>query len=210
MYITRTLEAFVSTAANQFPVVLVTGARQVGKTTLLRRLSQTDRTYVTLDDPLVLRLAKTDPALFMQRFPPPVLIDEIQYAPELLPYIKMAADRTHQPGLFWLTGSQQFHLMQGVSESLAGRVAVIHLMGLSRREILGQSQDSRPFVPTPEEIERRISAGGRLTLKELYRLIWRGSFPAVALDDNVDRDLFYGSYVQTYLPARCARPGPRG
>ena len=199
MYITRTLEAFVSTAANQFPVVLVTGARQVGKTTLLRRLSQTERTYVTLDDPLVLSLAKTDPALFMQRFPPPVLIDEIQYAPELLPYIKMAADRTHQPGLFWLTGSQQFHLMQGVSESLAGRVAVIHLMGLSRREMLGQSQDSHPFLPTPEEIERRISTGGRLTLKELYRLIWRGSFPAVALDDNVDRDLFYGSYVQTYL-----------
>ena len=89
--------------------------------------------------------------------------------------------------------------MQGVSESLAGRVAVIHLMGLSRREILGQSQDSRPFVPTPEEIERRISAGGRLTLKEFYRLIWRGSFPAIALDNNVDRDLFYGSYIQTYL-----------
>ena len=91
----------------------------------------------------------------MQRFPPPVLIDEIQYATELLPYIKMAADRAGEPGLFWLTGSQQFHLMKGVSESLAGRVAVLHLLGLSRRELLGQGLDASPFVPTPEEIARR-------------------------------------------------------
>ena len=104
MYVPRTLEPFVIRAAQQFPVVLLTGARQVGKTTLLRRLSQEGRAYVTLDDPLVLTLAKTDPALFMQRFPPPVLIDEIQYATELLPYIKMAADRAGEPGQFWLTG----------------------------------------------------------------------------------------------------------
>ena len=166
MYVTRTLEAFLTTAANQFPALLVTGARQVGKTTLLRHLSLAERAYVTLDDPLVLSLAKTDPALFMQRFPPPILIDEIQYATELLPYIKMAADQAHQPGLFWLTGSQQFHLMQGVSESLAGRVAVVHLLGLSRQELLGQSQANRPFLPAPEEIQSRISSGNRLTLKE--------------------------------------------
>jgi len=199
MYVPRTLEPFVTRAAEQFPVVLLTGARQVGKTTLLRHLSQEDRTYVTLDDPLVLSLAKTEPTLFMQRFPPPVLIDEIQYAPELLPHIKMAADRAQRPGLFWLTGSQQFHLMKGVSESLAGRVAVIHLLGLSRRELLGQGREARPFLPTPEEIQRRIGAGGKLTLKELYRLIWRGAFPAIALNDAVERDLFYSSYVQTYL-----------
>jgi predicted AAA+ superfamily ATPase len=199
MYAPRTLEAFVTTAANQFPVVLITGARQVGKTTLLRHISQVDRTYVTLDDPLVLSLAKTDPALFMQRFPPPVLIDEIQYAVELLPYIKMAADRTHQPGMFWITGSQQFHLMQGVSESLAGRVAVIHLLGLSLAERLGRGLESRPFLPTPDEIRHRINSSAPLTLKELYRVIWRGSLPAIALNDAVDRDLFYGSYVQTYL-----------
>ena len=155
MYVARTLEAFVMKAAQQFPVVLLTGARQVGKTTILRHLSQGERTYVTLDDPLVLSLAKTDPALFMQRFPPPVLIDGIQYAAELLPHIKMAADRSGLPGLFWLTGSQQFHLMQGVSESLAGRVAVIHLLGLSRRELLGQGLDAPPFLPKPEEIGRR-------------------------------------------------------
>ena len=163
------------------------------------RLSQGARTYVTLDDPLVLSLAKSDPALFMQCFPPPVLIDEIQYAPELLPYIKMAADRAGQPGLFWLTGSQQFHLMAGVSESLAGRVAVLHLLGLSRPELLGQGQDAPPFLPTPEAITRRSTQRSKLTLKELYRLIWRGALPAIALNDAVERDLFYSSYVQTYL-----------
>ncbi len=199
MYAPRTLEPTVTGAAQQFPVVLLTGARQVGKTTLLRRLSQGERTYVTLDDPLVLNLAKTDPALFLQRFPPPVLIDEIQYAPELLPYIKMAADRTSQPGLFWLTGSQQFHLMQGVSESLAGRVAVLHLLGLSRPELLGQGLDAPPFWPTPVEIARRSTQRSKLTLKELYWLIWRGALPAIALNTAVERNLFYSSYVQTYL-----------
>ena len=198
MYVARTLEAFVTKATQQFPVVLLTGARQVGKTTLLRHLSQGTRAYVTLDDPLVLNLAKTDPALFMQRFAPPVLIDEIQYATELLPYIKMAVDRAGEPGLFWLTGSQQFHLMKGVSESLAGRVAVLHLLGLSRRELLGQGRDALPFVPTPEEIARRTTQA-RLTLKELYRMIWRGTLPAIALNETADRDLFYSSYVQTYL-----------
>jgi hypothetical protein len=135
----------------------------------------------------------------MQRFPPPALIDEIQYAPQLLPYIKMEVDRSRKPGLFWLTGSQHFHLMKGVSESLAGRVGVVQLLGLSRREIMGMSMESKPFVPRPAVIGRRLKTGGRLTLKELYRLIWRGSYPAVALDKRADRDLFYASYVQTYV-----------
>jgi predicted AAA+ superfamily ATPase len=213
MYVPRTLEPFIARVAQQFPVILLTGARQVGKTTLLRHLGQEGRAYVTLDDPLVLSLAKTDPALFMQRFPPPVLVDEIQYATELLPYIKMAADRAGEPGLFWLTGSQQFHLtpapapvgaaagagVKGVSESLAGRVAVLHLLGLSRRELLGQGLDATPFVPTPEEIARRSVQARKLTLKDLYRLIWRGTLPAIALNAAVERDLFYSSYVQTYL-----------
>lgn len=199
MYIERTLETFINTAASQFPVLLVTGARQVGKTTILRHLSEAARAYVTLDDPLVLNLAKTEPALFLQRFPPPVLIDEIQYAPELLPYIKMMVDERQQPGLFWLIGSQQFHLMKGVSESLAGRVAIVHLLGLARREIVAQREPTPPFLPTPEITSPRLATGKLLTLKELYGLIWRGAFPAIALNDALDRDLFYGSYVQTYL-----------
>ncbi|HPQ70427.1 MAG TPA: ATP-binding protein [bacterium] len=199
MYFNRTLEKFVGKAAKQFPVLLVTGARQVGKTTFLQHLSRQNRTYVSLDDPMVLNLAKSDPALFMQRFTPPLLIDEIQYAPELLPYIKMAVDRARKPGLFWLTGSQQFHLMKGVSESLAGRVGVIHLFGFSRRELLRQSEASRPFIPEPKEIQARMDTGGAMTLQQLYRLIWRGSLPAIALNAQMDRDLFYGSYLQTYL-----------
>lgn len=199
MYVPRTLERYVKKAARQAPVLLVTGARQVGKTTLLRRASARGRTYVTLDDPLVLRLAREDPALFVQRFPPPVLIDEIQYAPALLPHIKMAVDKARKPGLFWLTGSQQFHLMKGVSESLAGRVGVVQLLGLSRRELLRRPGESQPFLPRPARIQKLHASGGRLGLKALYELIWRGSFPAIALNRKADRDLFYGSYVQTYL-----------
>lgn len=195
MYVSRTLEAFV--ASCRFPVLMVCGARQVGKTTLLKHASQSDRTYVTLDDPLVQSLAREDPALFMQRFAPPVLIDEIQYAPQLLPYIKMAVDRERTPGQFWLTGSQHFHLMQGVSESLAGRVGIVQLLGLSRRERLGRA--AGPFLPTPDAVGDRVRTGGSLGLKDLYRTIWRGDFPAIALDEQMDWGLFYSAYLQTYL-----------
>lgn len=198
MYLPRTLEGYIRKAARRMPVLLVTGARQVGKTTLLRHASGKGRTYVTLDDPLALRLAREDPALFLQRFPPPVLIDEIQYAPGLLPLIKLAVDRERRPGLFWLTGSQHFQMMKGVSESLAGRVGVVRLLGLSRRELQGDAA-APPFVPVPAALRRRAAAGGRLEVAPLYDLIWRGSLPAIALDRKADWQLFYGSYVQTYL-----------
>ncbi len=197
-YVERTIGSHLISASGQFPVVLVTGARQVGKTTVLRKMSEPGRTYISLDDPRLLTLAKSDPALFFQRFRPPVLIDEIQYAPELLPYIKMEADETRLPGLFWITGSQHFHLMKGVSESLAGRVAILRLLGLSRRERIGHA-DAGPFLPEPAQLAERVEDGGKLALRELYRLIWRGSFPAIALNPDTDRDLFYGSYLQTYL-----------
>lgn len=199
MYIPRTLEASVDAASLQFPVILITGARQVGKTTLLKHLAKDSRTYVTLDDPMVLKLAKEDPPLFFQKYPPPLLIDEIQYAPDLLPYIKMHVDNTRQPGQFWLTGSQQFHMMKGVSESLAGRVCIFHLMGFSRRELAGQSQESRPFLPLPGTVAALTATGGKLLLPELYRLIWKGAFPAIALDDTTNWQWFYSSYVSTYL-----------
>lgn len=198
MYIARTIANHLARASGQFPVVLVTGARQVGKTTVLREMSKPGRTYVTLDDPRLLTLAKSEPALFFQRFRPPLLIDEIQYAPELLPFIKMEADASRKPGLFWLTGSQQFHMMKEVSESLAGRVAVLRLLGLSRRETLGQA-DAGPFLPDPAQVSARSRYGAPLTLMELYRCIWRGSFPAIVLNPDMDKDLFYGSYLQTYI-----------
>jgi hypothetical protein len=179
-------------------VLLVTGARQVGKTTLLRHAAARGRAYVTLDDPLVLNLARNDPALFVQRFRPPVLIDEIQYAPALLPHIKMIVDEERKPGLFWLTRSQHFHLMKGISESLAGRVGIVRLLGLSRRELL-RAPATPPFVPSPAAIRKRLGSGGKLGLGALFDLIWRGSLPAIATDKRTDWSLFYGSYVQTYL-----------
>ena len=199
MYTERTLQNFFEKASSQFPVMLVTGARQVGKATFLQHLAAENRTHVTLDDPLLLSLAKDDPALFMQRFAAPVLIDEIQYAPELLPHIKMGVDRDRKPGQFWLTGSQQFHLMSGVSESLAGRVGIVQLLGLSRLECLGRGREVAPFLPVPNQIQLRRDQNEKLSLKQLYKIIWRGSFPAIALSDEMDRDLFFSSYVQTYL-----------
>jgi predicted AAA+ superfamily ATPase len=199
IYTHRTLEKLFIKAALQFPVMLITGARQVGKTTFLRHMGQKKRAYVTFDDPLVRDFARKDPALFMQRFTPPVTIDEIQYAPELLPYIKMEADKNRGPGLFWLTGSQQFHVMKGVSESLAGRVGITRLLGFSHREKIGQGEKSKAFLPLPAKIKKEAETGTVLSLKELYRMIWRGSFPVIALDENINRDLFYSSYVQTYL-----------
>jgi predicted AAA+ superfamily ATPase len=197
MYIPRTVEQPILKTSGRFPVLLVTGARQVGKTTLLRHLCEQERKYVTLDDPMVLNLARQDPALFMQRFPAPVLIDEIQYAPELLPYIKMAVDNNRAPGRFWLTGSQQFHVMKNVSESLAGRVGILDLLGLSRQESIGQGKSQKPVLPGLE-LFQGITASS-LSLQELYTVIWRGSFPTMALDGDMERDVFLRSYVQTYL-----------
>lgn len=197
MYFARSLEPSVVAASVQFPVVLLTGARQVGKTTLLRKLCGPERTYVTLDDPLLLSLAKNDPALFLQRFQPPLLIDEVQYAPELLPHIKMLADGSRGRGLVWMSGSQQFHLMQGVTESLAGRAAILRLLGMSRLELAGKGPANRPF--TPGQIWAASEHSEAVDLRTLFREIWRGSLPGLALDDTADRDLFWSSYVQTYL-----------
>lgn len=144
-------------------------------------------------------LLRSGPALFMPRFRPPVLIDEIQSAPGLLPSIKMAVDQDRKPGMFWLTGSQPFQWMKGGSESLAGRVGIINLLGFSRQEILGQGGKSKPFLPLVKEVQKRVKQRTPTTRKELFKLIWRGPFPANAISEDLDRDLFYGSYVQTYL-----------
>jgi uncharacterized protein len=199
VYRDRTLEPFFLKVSGQFPVLFLTGPRQVGKTTLLRHICGNERTYVTLDDPMILDLAKHDPGLFLQRFKPPVLIDEIQYAPELLPYVKMLVDQKGEPGMFWFTGSQRFHLMKGVSESLAGRVGIVNMLGFSRWEYEGIKEEILPFLPEEKALEQREKYSTSLSLKYLYRLIWRGSFPAIMINAELDRNLFYSSYVQTYL-----------
>jgi len=206
-YLPRSLARFITTASRQFPVLMLTGPRQVGKTTLLKSLcedgvaAQPARRYVTLDNPLMLALAREEPALFLQRFPPPVLIDEIQYAPGLLPLIKEAVDASGKKGQVWLTGSQPFHLMQNVGESLAGRVAVMHLQGLSLGESLGHGAQLQPFLP---ENSSTVAPGALVSppaapLNWVFERIWRGSFPALHVEDAPDRDLFYASYLQTYL-----------
>ena len=193
MYLQRTLESFFKQIQKQFPVMLLTGPRQIGKTTLLKHLCGKERSYVTLDDPLVCSLAKEDPALFMQRYKTPLLIDEIQYAPGLLPYIKMAADKDREAGLFWLTGSQQFHLMKNVSESLAGRIGIVNMLGLSNCELDGKPKCD-PFLPKPGNTSK-----GKMDLKATYKRIWRGSFPGIATNAKMDWNAFYGSFIQTYL-----------
>ncbi|HHN64696.1 MAG TPA: ATP-binding protein [Nitrospirae bacterium] len=198
MYLQRTIEKFLRKAARHFPVILITGARQVGKTTLLKTLAEPERKYITLDDPVVLQLAKTDPALFFQRYKTPLIIDEIQYAPELLPYIKMMVDRTGKKNLFWLTGSQHFHIMKGLTESLAGRVAILHLMGFSFSESKGEGLKVKPFLPK-NKISVKDALEDRLSLMDVYSHIFRGSFPALHVEPEMDWNLFYSSYVQTYL-----------
>ena len=199
MYIKRNIEQTINRISNQFKVLLLTGARQVGKTTLLKHLAQDSRrAYVTLDDLAVRSLALSDPALFLQRYTPPLLIDEIQYAPQLLSYIKIYADNGAKNGDIWLTGSQRLPLMQGVTESLAGRVGIIDLQGLSANEING-TDNTDSFLPEVELLFNRMNHAKKQSLKEIYKLIWQGSMPAMYNGGEQDWQSYYASYVQTFL-----------
>lgn len=188
----RTLSSTIHTISESFPVLMLTGPRQVGKTTLLEMCAAGKRAYVTLDDLDARRLAQRDPALFLQTWQPPLIIDEVQYAPQLFSAIKMRVDREKRNGLFWLTGSQKFHLMRGITESLAGRVAIVDLLGLSRAESEGRADSSRPFVPTPEWIARARLAATPATdgLMEIYSRIWLGAFPRLNEQGPAARNLF--------------------
>ncbi len=198
-YYKRAIEDAVIKADRQFPVLLITGPRQVGKTTLAHHLQKRGQNYVTLDDPILRNLAFEDPALFLQRYSPPVIIDEIQYAPNLLPYIKMKVDEEQKPGMFWLTGSQQFVMMEGITESLAGRAAILTLLGFSSREADERSIRLKPFLPKLELIEERGATGSETSTGEIFKKIWMGMMPALATGRITDHELFYSSYVQTYL-----------
>lgn len=197
-YIARNLEKVVLQVSDEYPVVLVTGPRQVGKTTMLQKLMEgTGRKYVSLDDLNERNIAKTDPELFLQLHKPPVLIDEVQYAPELFTYIKIHVDKTHNPGDFWLTGSQVFKLMRGVQESLAGRVAVLSLTSLSQAEMCGGQME--PFLvdlkALSERSEQRIPADA----ESIFERIFKGSMPALISGQNSNSQIFYSSYLSTYI-----------
>lgn len=197
-YITRNLERVVQQVSTEYPVVLVTGPRQVGKTTMLKKLMEgTNRGYVTLDDLNERQLAKTDPELFLQLHKPPVLIDEVQYAPELFTYIKIHADKTHEAGAFWLTGSQVFKLMQGVQESLAGRVVVLSLTSLSQAELAGSEMS--PFVVELDALAARKACREKTDAKGIFERIFRGSMPAIVSGANSNSPIFYSSYLTTYI-----------
>lgn len=197
-YIKRNLEKVVSQVTKEYPVVLLTGPRQVGKTTMLQKLMEgTDRGYVTLDDLNERALAKSDPELFLQLHKPPVLIDEVQYAPELFVYIKMNADKNHEPGAFWLTGSQVFKLMRGVQESLAGRVAVLSLTSLSQAEIAGA--DMEPFVVEMENLAARKEGRTEMDTRGIFERIYKGSMPAIVSGANSNSQIFYSSYLSAYI-----------
>ena len=197
MYYARTIEKTIRNVSETFPVLLVTGPRQIGKTTLLEKMAEPERKRVSLDNPTLRSLARTDPELFLQRYTPPVLIDEVQYAPELFPFIKIIVDRRKKTGDFWLTGSQMFRMMHDVTESLAGRVGVIPMLGLTSAEIDGR--DAEPFaVDIPKLIERVASAEPK-TVTEIFERIYMGSMPRLYEIENVNRELYFESYLDTYL-----------
>ncbi len=195
-YIYRNVETTINKAAAMFSTVLITGARQVGKTTLLKHM-KSDITYLTLDDPILLQSALEEAGSFFKTTPPPVIVDEIQYAPNLFSYIKMSADESGKKGQFFLTGSQQFKMMKNVSESLAGRIGIINLLGLSLREIKNDTFNEI-FVPTEEYFEKRKISARQMGYKEIWEIIHKGSMPAMYADE-LDWQMFYAAYTKTYI-----------
>ena len=197
-YIKRDLENKILALSKEYACILITGPRQVGKTTVLKQLAAADREYVTLDDLEDRALAKRDPALFLQMHSLPIFIDEVQYAPELFSYIKIAIDNGASPGSFWLTGSQAFKMMDLAQESLAGRVALLHMPALSQHEIYG-SGNNVPFSVDLDALKQRKKTGQQALLPKMYERIWKGSMPGLVSGKFTDRDVFYNSYLQTYI-----------
>jgi predicted AAA+ superfamily ATPase len=195
-YINRNVETTINKAAAMFPTVLITGARQVGKTTLLKHM-KSNMPYLTLDDPILLQSALEEAGSFFKTTPPPVIVDEIQYAPNLFSYIKMSADESGKKGQFFLTGSQQFKMMKNVSESLAGRIGIINLLGLSLREIK-KDTFNEVFVPTEEYLEKRKTSARQTDYKEIWEVIHKGSMPAMYAEE-LDWQMFYAAYTKTYI-----------
>jgi uncharacterized protein len=197
-YIKRDLENKILSLSKEYSCLLITGPRQVGKTTVLKQLAESGREYVTLDDFEERRLAKTDPAMFLQMHSLPIFIDEVQYAPELFSYIKIAIDNGADAGSFWLTGSQAFKLMELAQESLAGRIAILHMTSLSQHELFG-NDEALPFSIELNALKKRKKTNSLADMLQMYERIWNGSMPGLASGKFTDRDVFYNSYLQTYI-----------
>lgn len=195
-YIKRSAEEVIKKYEKMFKTILVTGARQVGKTTMLKNMKK-DINYITLDDMILNQEAVEDPNLFLKSNKPPIIIDEIQYAPNLLRNIKMIVDNSDKKALYYLTGSQQFNLMKDVSESLAGRVGILNLLGLSLREI-ERNEFNKPFIPTEEYLAEREKYKTNISYDEIWDIIHKGSMPALYEEDS-DPSIFYAMYVSTYI-----------
>jgi len=194
MYIKRHIEEVLKTAINEKGALCVTGARQVGKSTVLKTLF-TEHKELILDESRLLRLALERPEEFFEQYEPPVFIDEIQYAPSLFPYIKIYIDKTGAKGAFVLSGSQRYEMMSNMTESLAGRINLIDLYGLSMREILGDDFRGE-FIPTQEYLKKRSPKP--IKYNEIWENIQRGFFPEI-VESGTDWSRFYSSYIRTYL-----------
>ena len=200
MELERTIQPVIERISRAFPVLFLTGMRQIGKSWVMERLGGRNRRYVSLDDLKARALAKSDPQRFIDENPPPLIIDEVQYAPELFTYIKIYADKKKKDGLFWLTGSQKYRLMNGIQESLAGRVAILNMLGFSHKEIIGKPGESTPFLPSLK-LAGKAPVSKPLTSPEVFKKIWQGSFPRVITRKNISgaRKMYYDSYIQTYI-----------
>ena len=198
-YLNRSLEKKFLEVNQDYSCIMLIGPRQVGKSTMLEHLMEgTPRRKVSLDDLSERQLAQKDPALFLELHPAPVLIDEVQYAPELFSYIKIAVDNGAAPGSFWLTGSRAFQLMDLAQESLAGRTAIFHMSALSQSELYGDAE-AAPFSVDLESVMKRKDGHAPASPSEMYERIWNGAMPGHRSGRYKDRDVFYSSYVQTYI-----------
>ena len=201
MYIKRHMEQAILEASSQYPVVMLCGQRQVGKSTMLDHLRTADRKYVTFDDANARSLAERDPALFLEAYGAPLMIDEFQRVPSVLLEIKNIVDKKamsgeDNTGMFWLTGSQKFRMMKGVSESLAGRAAVFELSGLSSAEIDGRAPSA--FSPHIDALQERVGSSAPKDVHRVFKRIFDGGMPKL-LTSRIARDRYYSDYVNTYI-----------
>ena len=198
MYIKRLIEKTIVNTLKAFPVVILTGARQSGKTTLLKHLFSDTFDYISLDELDIRSLAINDPREFLTRFKTPMIIDEIQNAPQLLPYIKAAVDRERVNGRFIITGSQQFPLMKNVSESLAGRAAILNLYPFMIEEITGNYLIEEKSI---NNFLKKISSQKISTSPKIDLGTWLlgGGYPGLFVNSQISRNIWFSSYIQTYI-----------